>query len=168
MTLGNAYVTRMPVGFPGMVNRVSEASLQQEILDATHPPLLYGTFVKMVSGKIHIIESGDAATAVCGLIAKPYPVQETTAAGSALGAAAVPNKDLPADILKRGYMIVGFAGVTAAKGGQVNVCINVAGGGAIGDITETTDGNNVAVANCFFMGAADANGMVEISYNIER
>jgi len=171
MTLGNAYVTRMPAGFPGMVNRVSEASLQQEILDTTHPPLLYGEFVKIVDGKIHILESGDvAATVICGLIAKPYPVQETTAAGSALGAAAVPNSALPCDILKRGYMMVSFGGTTAAKRGQVYVRVTVGdSGNAVGSIEEGADaGECEAVTNCFFMGAADTNGIVEISYNIER
>jgi len=169
MTLGNAYVTRMPAGFPGMVNRVSEASLQQEIIDQNYPPVLYGTLTKMVSGKVRTLPAAAAVGDIYGFIARPYPVQETTAAGSALGAAGVPNKELPCDILKRGYIMVDFAGVTASKGGQVYVCINTAGGNAIGEIFEGADaGNNIAVTNCFFMGAADANGIVEVSYNIER
>jgi hypothetical protein len=167
MTITNAYLTRMPVGFVGMVNRQDQALLQPEIIDTSYPPVLYGTVVKMVSGKIRTIASGDAAADVRGFIAKPYPYNETSVSSATLGASGVPNPNLPCDIMKRGYMIVAFAGTTAAKGGQVNVCINTAGGGAIGDITETTDGNNVAIANCFFMGAASG-GVVEISYNVER
>jgi hypothetical protein len=166
--MSNAYLTRMPAGFPGMVNRMSEATIQPEIIDASYPPVKFGIFVKMTSGKIRTIASADAATDVRGLIVRPYPYQQVSGDTSVLGASPTPDVTAPADILKRGYIIVAFAGTTAAKGGQVNVCINTAGGGAIGDITETTDGNNVAVANCFFMGAADANGNVEISYNIER
>lgn len=166
MALSNAYLTRMPIGFPGMINRQDQCILQPEVLDGTNGPTAYGTFVKMTSGKICKLAGSEAATAIVGLIARPYPVQEVSTP-SALGDPATPNLSLPGDVLKRGYIIVKFAGTTAAKGGQVNVCINTAGGGAIGDITETTDGNNVAVVNCVFMGPASG-GMVEISYNIER
>jgi hypothetical protein len=164
MPIGNAYVYRMPVGFAGVVTRASQATLQPEILDPTLGPVEYGTFVKMVSGKICKLAAADVATAIVGLIAKPYPAQDSGNPG--LGDNSAPNLALPGDILKRGYMTVKFAGVTAAKGGLVYVVNSTAGGKAIGDIVENAT-NSVAVANCVFMGAADG-GMVEISYNIER
>jgi hypothetical protein len=151
-----------------MVNRVSEASLQPEVLDAVNGPTKYGSFCKMTDGKVCKLAGGEAVGDIIGLISRPYPVQEVTATAAALGAAGTPNLALPADIMKRGYMIIPFDGVTAAKRGQVYVCINVAGGNAIGEIFEGADaGNNIAVTNCFFMGAAD-NGVVEVSYNVER
>lgn len=168
MTLSNAFLYRMPVGFIGMVNRQETAILQPEVLDATNGPTSYGTFVKMTSGKICKLAGGEAVTDIVGLIARPYPVQETSTPGGVLGTPGAPNLALPGDVLKKGYMIIPFDGTTAAKGGQVYVCINVAGGNAIGEIFEGADGgNNIAVTNCFFMGAAD-NGVVEVSYNIER
>jgi hypothetical protein len=168
MTLSNAYLTRMPIGFIGMVNRNDHALLQPEMLDPAEGPTVYGTFVKMTTGKICKLAGGEAVGDIVGLLSRPYPVQETSTPGGVLGTPGAPNLALPADIMKRGYMIVAFAGVTAAKGGQVYVCINVAGGNAVGEIFEDADGgNNIAVTNCFFMGAAD-NGVVEVSYNVER
>lgn len=166
MTIGNAYLTRMPVGFPGTVTRQDQATLQPEVLDATNGPTAYGTFCKMTSGKACKLAGGEAVGDIIGPIARPYPFQGTT--NEALGAG-TPVLGSIGDIMKRGYMSVAFAGVTAAKGGQVYVCINAAGGNVVGEIFEGADtGNNIAVTNCFFMGAADANGDVEISYNVER
>ena len=168
MSIGNAYVTRMPAGFLGQVTRQDNSLLEPGIIDTSYPPTKYGTFVKMTSGKVRTIASGDAATDVRGIIVRPFPVQEYSS-NEALDAA-TPDIYRPCDILKRGYVMVKFAGTTAAKGGQVNVCISASGGGTVGDITETTDSYNVAVTNCFFTGAADTSydSMVEVSYNIER
>ena len=169
MTLSNAYLTRMPSGFPGMINRQDQCTIQPEVIDASYPPVLYGLFVKMVTGKIRTIASGDAATDIRGLIARPYPVQETSTPGGVLGDSPVPNTALPCDILKRGYMVVRLITGTAAKGGQVYVCTVAGGANVVGDIGDSTMGGTAtAVANCYFMGAADSNGNVEISYNIER
>ena len=164
--MGNAYLTRMPVGFPGAVTRQDQVTLQPEMIDATNGPTAYGTFCKMTSGKVCKLAGGEAVGDIVGPIARPYPFQAATS--EALGAG-TPLLGSVGDIMKRGYMSVAFAGTTAAKGGQVYVCINVAGGNAVGEIFEGDDGgNNIAVTNCFFMGAADADGNVEISYNIER
>jgi hypothetical protein len=166
MSYGNAYILRAPSGYAGQVSRTENLTSQPEAIDANYPPTAYGQVVKTVSGLCRIIASGDAAADVKGFTIRPYPSQEYSA-NEALGAG-TPDPTKTIDVMKRGYMCVLFKGTTAAKGGQVNVCINTAGGGAIGDITETTDSNNVAIANCFFMGAADSNGIVEISYNVER
>jgi len=169
MTLANAYLTRMPAGFPGMTTRNDQCTLQPEVIDASYPPVLYGIFVKMVSGKIRTLPSGAAAADIVGLIARPYPVQETSTPGGTLGESPVPNTALPCDILKRGYMVVRLVTGTAAKGGQVYVCTVAGGANVVGDIGDSSMGGTVvAVANCFFMGAVDSSNNVEISYNIER
>ncbi len=168
MTVGNAYLTRMPVGFVGMVNRQDQALLQPELLDPTNGPTAYGVPVKMVSGKILALAAGATAASIVGFLAKPYPVQETSTPGGTLGGPSAPNLALPADIMKRGYMIVKMGTGTAVKGGQVYVCATTSAPDTVGDIGDSTIANAVAIANCFFMGAADASGVVEISYNIER
>jgi hypothetical protein len=159
----------MPAGFPGMINRRDQATIQPEILDPTNGPTAYGVFVKMTSGKILALAGGEDHTAIVGLIARPYPVQETSTPGGALGASPAPNLALPGDIMKRGYMTILLSFGTAAKGAAVYVSVNNAGGNAVGAIGDNSDSSHcVAVDNCYFMGAADANGYVEISYNIER
>ena len=163
--MGNAYLYRMPAGIPGVINRTTQATTEAGIIDTNYPPTSFGRFVKMVSGLIRTLASGDAATDVIGLIARPYPYQETTAS-QPLGTA-VPRTTLPCDILKRGYMTVLFSGTTAAKGGQVYVRITADTGKLVGDIEEAADSAKcVAVVGCTFMGAADTDGNVEIAYNI--
>lgn len=169
MAIGNAYLYRMPSGFPGMVDRQDQALLQPEVLDSVNGPTAYGTFVKMTAGKIVKLAGGEAVGDIRGIIARPYPVNETSTPGGTLGAAATPNLALPGDILKRGYINMVLKSGAPAKGDQVYVCINVAGGNAVGDVLTGTDGgNNIAVTNCFFMGAADGNNVVQVSYNVER
>ena len=163
--MSNAYVYRMPAGIPGVVTRVGQSTLEARIIDTNYPPTAFGKFVKAVSGLIRTIASGDAATVVIGLIAKPYPYQEPTS-NEAIGTA-TPSTVLPCDIMKRGYMIVHFNGTTAEKDGQVYVRITADTGKLVGDIEEGADSAKcVAVVGCFFMGAADADGNVEIAYNI--
>jgi hypothetical protein len=120
-------------------------------------------FVKIVSGKVQPIASGDAATVVYGLLQRPYP---TNAANEALGTATPPDSGL-CDVVVRGYMTVKLSQGTAAKGGQVYVRVTADTGKLVGDIETAADSAKcVAVANCIFMGGADASGNVEIRFNI--
>lgn len=61
-------------------------------------------------------------------------------------------------VMRRGYMAVPVTGGTAAFGGQVYL-------NASGQITADSD-STTAIAGCIFMGAADADGLVEIAFNI--
>ncbi len=165
MTITNAYLTRMPVGFPGVVSRPEQSTIEPGIMDQDTPVTAFGVFIKTVSGKVQPIASGDLATVVKGLLVKPFPFQEPSV-NEALGAG-TPDKTRPCDIMKRGYLTVLFKGTTAAKDGQVYVRVTADGSKAVGDIEEAADSAKcVAVSNCFFMGAADANGYVEIAYNL--
>lgn len=161
-----AFLYRMPAGIPGDVTRPSNSTIEPQQIDSGTPPTKYGVFVKLVSGKIQPVASGDAGTVVYGALVRPFP---TTAAQDPIGTATPPTSGM-CDILVRGYMTVALKLGTAAKGGAVYVVTTAGGSVAVGDIVTSASpaggGTAVAVANCIFMGAADASGNVEIRYNI--
>ncbi len=162
-----AYLTRMPSGIPGVINRAHLATVQPEILDSVNGPTAYGTFCKYTTGKLCKIAGGEAPADIVGLIARPYPVSPSTA-NEALGVA-TPDLTRPGDLMKRGYMTVKMGANAGAvvKGGKVYLVINAAGGNTVGDIMDADDGaNNIEVADCFFMGPADGSGNVEIEYKL--
>ena len=159
-----SYQFRMPAGIPGDITRASNAVVEPNLIDQTLPPGLFGRFVKMVAGKVLDLASADPASVVYGIIVRPYPTQ-TTQASQGLGGG-VPALNDPCSILRSGYVNVKLARGTAVRGAQVYVR-TTAGSYAIGDIEDTAaSGQCVAVANCFYMGAADGSGNVEISYNL--
>jgi len=164
--MGNAFLYRMPAGIPGDVTRPSNSTIEPQQIDSGTPPTKYGVFVKLVSGKVQPLASADAATVVYGLLVRPFP---TNSAQDAIGVA-TPLASGIGDVLVRGYMTVILKLGTAAKGGAVYVVTTAGGTVAVGDIVTAASpaggGTAVAVADCIFMGAADADGNVEIRYNI--
>ena len=159
-----AYTTRVPAGFAGQITRDDSKTIVPEIIDASTPPTAFGSFVKLVSGKLQPIASGDAATVVHGVLVKSYPQQSST---NTLGAASTPPASGVIDVLRRGYIAVPLAQGTAAKKGQVYVRVTADTGKAVGDIETAADSAKcVAVSGCFFTGAADSNGVVEVEFNI--
>lgn len=161
-----AIVTRAPAGFPGVISRSDSLTVTQEVVDSGTPPTAYGKPVKMVSGKVQPVASGDAGTVVYGWLVKPYPTQSST---DTLGGATPPTSGI-ANVLKRGYMSVYLKLGTAAKNGQVYVVTTAGGSVAVGDIVTAASpaggGTGVAVTGAFFQGTADADGNVEIAYNL--
>ena len=102
---------------------------------------------------------------------RPYPFQQSS--GSNYGSAAFGNSTPPAngvmDVLRWGYMMVQLpSGETAVKGGAVYVWCAAASGVHVqgGVESAASAGNTAALANAFFNGAPDANGYVEIAFNI--
>lgn len=157
-----AYTTRLPVGFPGRVSRSDSLTIQQEIIDSGTPPTVYGGAVKLVSGKLRPIASGDAATVVTGLLVCAYPTQSAT---NTFGATTPPTSGV-ADVLKRGYMTITLARGTAAKDGALYVRITAATGKAVGDFEVAADSGNCVALNAKFMGPSDSTGVTEVAYNI--
>lgn len=161
-----SFLYRMPAGIPGDVTRPSQSTIEPGQIDAAAPPTKYGVFLKMVSGKLRALGAGDAAVTPYGLLARPYP---TNAANEPLGTATPPTSGL-CDPMVRGYMTVKLALGTAAKGGAVYV-VTTAGGSVVGgDIVTAASpaggGTATLIPNCIFMGGADADGNVEIRFNI--
>lgn len=170
--MSNVFLYNMPAGIPGMINRVGGRGpdVETQIMDPTHPLTQYGLFgfIDATSGDFRQMATGDAST--YGLLARPYPSQATTAAGYSgqqlLGTATPPPTSGPISVLKSGYMTVLLLGATAAvKNGQVWTRIN---GGVPGSVyaADGGGGNYLSVAGAYFMGPADANGNVEIGFNI--
>jgi len=158
-----AYKYRIPAGIPGAVNRTGQSTIEAQVFDAAFPVLLYGVPVKIVSGLVRPIASGDAASLVYGFLARPYPANSSQ---DGLGVG-VPVVSAIADVMRRGYMTVKLNNVTAAtKNGAVYVRNANAGAGTpIGGL-EAGATDTVLIPGAYFMGPADADGNVEIAYNI--
>lgn len=162
-----AFTYRMPYGIPGDVSRQSVATIETQLFDSTAAFGAYGLFGKIDSnGKFAPIGSGDAAAAIYGLLIRPYPTTGANASDP-LGTSVPPTSGC-ANILKRGYATVQINAGTAALNGAVYVRVATASGAkVIGGIEAAADGTNtIQVAGCVFTGAADANGNVEIAFNL--
>ncbi|OLV39469.1 hypothetical protein BS571_05400, partial [Acinetobacter baumannii] len=156
----NAYLYRMPSGIPGDISRKAHSTVEAHILKGNFGA--FGIFGKLTADGIVPLEAAD--TDVYGLIVRSYPTQSAL---NGIGAA-VPQSGIVNDIMRRGYMTVKCNAGTAKKAGKVYV--RVATGTElkpIGGIEAVADGvNTIEIKNAMFMHDADAQGNVEISYNI--
>lgn len=160
-----AYPFRMPAGIPGAVNRANQSTIEAQVFDPAFPVLLYGLPVKLVSGMVRPVASGDAASVVYGFLARPYP---TNSGQAGLGNQA-PDITAIADVMRRGYMTVKLNNVTAAtKNGAVYVRVaDPTTNTPIGGLEAGADGGDcVLIPGCVFVGPADADGNTEIAFNI--
>lgn len=150
--MGNAYLKRMPSGFPGDVSRKVEATIEAGLMADT---VAFGAPVKLgAQGKLAPLSA--ASDTVYGFLVRPYPTQNSAAVSGSIQ-----------DVMRRGFMTVKLARGTAAKGGQVHVRVIAASGKAVGDIEASADASNtLAVSGCIFLGEADEGGNVEISFNL--
>jgi len=151
----NAYLYRMPAGIAGDVTRKEVAKIEAEIIDAnTLTPTVFGIPVKMVSGKIERLNGG--GDTIYGFLVRPYPTSAATSEALAVGTPSLVNA---ANILRSGYMTVKVTAGVAVK--NANVLFNATTG-----LVEAGASGGTSISNAFFMGAADADGNVEIVYNI--
>jgi hypothetical protein len=172
---GNAFIYRMPAGIPGAVTRAEHTTIEPGIFDASYPVTVFGVPVKIVSGKVRPIASGDTLASVMaqglgGFLVRPYPTQYTSNEALAAG---TPNVASIADVMKRGYMMVkvnaSLPAAVPAKGGVV-YCRKTDPGASedlIGGVESDADSAKCeAIPNCFFTGAMDSDGNCEIAFNI--
>lgn len=162
----SAYVYRMPAGIPGDITRPSNATVETQLFNSAAAFAGYGLFGKISSGKFVPVGAGDAATAVYGLLARPFPVTGANASDP-LGTS-VPPTTGAADVLRRGYAAVKVNAGSASVGGTVYIRVAAAAAGKpIGGIEAAADSTNtIVVAGASFMSAADASGNAEIAFNI--
>ncbi len=165
-----AFQYRMPAGIPGDISRDhAQATVEPGLFDASAPFSAYGLPAKLVSGKYQPFSGSEAASALAALLVRPFPTSSPVSSGG-LGAATPPQDGKTVgDFLKRGYMAVQLnGGATVAKGGQAYIRVAAAAAGKpIGGIEGAADSTNtVAPTGLVFMGPADANGIVEVAYNI--
>ena len=155
------FLKRMPAGIPGDVSRKEDAVIESNLVGAGEVP--YGAFVKLSSGKLAPIAASDTAAVIYGLAVRPYPKQSEN---NKFGPTAAPAGGM-CDVLRSGYMTVLLKQGTAVRGGQVYVRVTEDTEKKVGDIEAAADTTKtVAVSGCMFMGPADADGNVEIAYNI--
>ena len=162
--MGNAFIYRMPAGIAGDVTRREHAKIEPQVMDATYPVPAFGVPVTMVGGEIRTMPLGSVYTDVYGFIVRPYPSQ---AESSEALAVATPDPTKICDILVSGYMTVLCVNGTPAKN-DVVYFRNAAGTPAetIGQVEAETSADNTVLTGAVFMGAADADGNVEIKFNV--
>jgi hypothetical protein len=165
----NAFVSRMPAGFPGTISRSAAQSTVETVVitpaGQANAPITYGvgTVTDAVTGQMRLPIAGDAA--ITGVLVRPFP---TGGSQDPLGVSSVPAKG-PVDRLKRGYVTVLLSGPTQpVKDGPVWCRIqNPAAGKFVGGFEAAADGaNTVVVPGAYFTGPPDATGNVEIAFNI--
>ena len=165
--ISNAFITRMPAGIAGDVTRREHADIEPQVMDTDYPVLRYGEPVKMVDGKIRPITTGDDINDIYGFGCRAYPVQ--TSSNEALGTGTPPT-NLHFDVMRRGYMTVKVQDGTPVKNASVYVRTFAASDPTaqpIGGLECDSDGSDCfEITNAKFMGEADSDGNVEISYNL--
>lgn len=158
--MGNSFLYRMSSGIPGDISRKAHSTVEAHIAKGSFGA--FGIFGKLTALGFVPLEAAD--TDVYGLVVRSYPTQSAL---NGIGAA-VPQSGIVHDILRRGYMTVKCNAGTAKTAGKVYV--RVATGTElkpIGGIEAIADGaNTIELKNAIFMHDADAQGNVEISYNI--
>lgn len=164
--MSNAFIYRMPAGIPGDVSRKEMSKIEPHLFDADYPCLEFGIPVKLSSGKIRPMATGDTEQPY-GFLVRPYPSMMSSS--EAIGTA-TPDVTKVADILVSGYMTVKNYDGTPAVGGQAYYrSQDGSPAGDQGHITAEDDGSpttSIAITGCHFMGEEDSNGNVEISFNV--
>lgn len=151
--MSNAILKRMPYGIAGDISRQSQATVEAQLFDPKTPFDTYGVAGKVVKGKFVPVSGGEKSTDLYGLLVRPFPTQ---------------SQGDVANILRRGYMTVKNNNGAADLNGQVFVRVaKPTVSKPLGGIEAAADGENtVALTGAVFMAAADADGNVEIAYNI--
>lgn len=161
--MSNAFVYRMPSGIAGDVTRREHAKIESWPFDSSNYPTRFGEPVKLTSGKICKMASGDAEQPY-GFLVRPYPSQSI--ASEALGVS-TPDPNKIGDILVSGYMTVdAFEGTPAAEGQVYYYNANDTDLGKVSAGNTDSPATAVAITGCQFMGAADTDGNVEIKFNV--
>jgi hypothetical protein len=162
-----AFTFAMPSGIPGDVSRAEHATIEAQLLDTVNFPLSYGVPVKIVSGKVAGITTGDTtSTHIHGWYVRPFP---TNSGQDALNVQTIPTSGI-VNILVRGYIMVfvQFNAASAAKDSPVYVRTATAFhtkplGGVEGG-SDSTD--TYVLPLSYFTGTADAQGICEVAFNI--
>jgi hypothetical protein len=165
------FTYRMPAGIPGEVSRftVLGTTIEAEPQNATTPVNAYGQLCVVDTNGCRPIAAADSAAIAVGLLGisvRPFPGSDLTVGNVPFGAATPPTKGV-IDILKRGYITVKNNVGSPVKGGAVFVYFGTSTGSHVQAGFEAAAGANLwQVPGAYFMGAADANGNVEIQFNL--
>lgn len=169
-----AFQFRMGAGFVGDVNRVHPMSVEPALVDPINPSPAYGVpvVVNPANNGLRPLSAGDQALLdVYGVLVRPFPIQQRTGSDAAAIGAAVPPVAGAIDVMRSGYMMVQLNnGAVVAKGGQVFIWTAASAGNHVqgGFEGAAVGGSGIALpaGKYQFNGPADANGIVEIAWNI--
>jgi hypothetical protein len=155
-----SYKYSLPSGIPGMVTR-SGATIEPQLLDSSNQPSEYGSLVVIDATSHKLRAFGASDTVALGLLVRPYPFQQPSTDHN------VPQSGI-VDVMRRGYMSVHLNAGTAVNEGKVYARIaNASAGKPIGGIEAAAVADEtVEITNAKFTGAADADGNVEIEFNL--
>lgn len=169
-----AYLTRMPSGIPGAVNRAFACIIEPISLTpfgVTGRPTGYGVpiVIDNTTGNVgngRVLAVGDALGDVYGLLVRPFPTTGANA-NDPLGTGTIAPQQNSGDVLRFGYMTVLLSGSSAAvKGKPVYVWkASASGTHIVGGFESTDPTTSGLLLPGVFMGPADAAGNVEISVN---
>jgi hypothetical protein len=176
-TCDNAFIYRMGAGFPGDINRVHPFDAEPCQIDPTNPPTAYGqaVMVNPANNGVRPVIAGDsAATFIYGWTVRPYPTMSQTSIAPLTTVnfgGGTPPINGAIDVLRKGYIMLKLGGsAAAAKGSAVFVWVAASAGSHVQGQPEAvaTAGSTIALdaARSSFNGPADANGNVEVAYNI--
>lgn len=189
-----AFQFRMGAGYAGDVSRTHPMDVMPTLIDRNAPPTAFGQAVVVdaaTSGVRPIVAGDSALTAIYGIIARPFPMQQAQAANnygatqnaSGVASAIAPPTQGETDVLVRGFALVqcnNFAANPPVKGGQVYIWYAASSGNHVqgGFEAAATGGSTLAVGspngggaatygqNAYWNSGPDANGIAEIAFNI--
>lgn len=145
--------TSMPRGFAGALTRgFYDNTTEVKANDSTAPVYEFGVPVKLNSAGTGATPTTATGDAVYGFSVRLYGQAYCSPQGQYV------QNQQPVTVMRRGYMAVAVKGGTAALGGKVYL-------DASGKISADSS-SNTEIPDCIFMGAADADGLAEIAFNI--
>lgn len=170
----SVFMYRMPAGIPGECTRFQTVgtTIAAQVQNNVTPFTSYGTVGTIDTNGARPILATDTAlpTTPVGISVRPFPASDNTAANPGVvgfGAGAPMPKGI-IDMLFRGYINMKLNGAAAAtKGGIVYVYSPASNGNHVQAGIEAASGAGLwALPGAFFTGPADAQGNVEIQFNI--
>ncbi|WP_418955073.1 structural cement protein Gp24 [Sutterella wadsworthensis] len=145
--------TSMTRGFAGMLTRgFFDNTTEVKANDGTTPVQAFGIPVKWNTTKTAVTPAAAASDTVIGFAVRVYGQAIPEAGGGSY------QQQNIVTVLKRGYIAVASVGGTVTTGGQVYLT-------STGGLSADSSGNT-AIPGAIFAGTADAEGLVEIAYNI--
>lgn len=173
---GNAFAFRMGNTSLGTVNRTHPADILPCLVDINAPPTGFGqpVVVDATTQGVRPLAAGDTALdSVYGFTVRPFPFQQgsTTNFGAASFGGEAPPTNQAIDVLLSGFItaLMSNPAAPAVKGGRVFIWIAASSGAHVQGGVEAgaTGGSTIELdEKSSFNGPADANGNVEIAFNV--
>lgn len=161
--MGNSIIYRADNGIPGAVSRPDQQHIESQPLDAANVFSQYGLPGKIVNSLFRPISAtGEAAY---GWLVRPFPTQGPNASDP-VGSATPPTSGV-ANILRRGYISAKCNAGTPALNSAVYIRFqNPSGAQIVGGVEAAAHADTYVLPGAVFTGTKDANGNVEIAFNI--